>query len=194
MGITDRPNNLDGAYAPVSNVPGDQMSPIHATTRPNPHPAFVTDHDDPSLFFDTLGNLLFRRADAVRMIYHLSAVILGIGFLTLGLSANAASQVGSTNTPSATDPMGVIVVTIAGFAEVTLFLSMSFCFLYWNWHGAYFLSIAVMGVTALGSGAYGMAIIGISMSNNVCTESKSEGCVEALKKGMAASCIRVLLT
>lgn len=194
MGASTRPNNSDGAYAPV-DTPGDQRSPGgHATTvtnRAHPHPAFATD-EGPALFIDTLGNILIRRAPAVRMICYISAILLTTDFLTVGLAANASSNIGSTDTESAVDPAGVFLNTVAGFAEVTLFAILSFCFLFWNWHLAYFISIGLIGLSALGTGAYGMAIMAISMSNSVCGDNGS--CIEALKKGMAASCIRALLT
>lgn len=194
MGTSTRPNNLDGAYAPV-DIPGDQGPSgghaIAATNRARPHPAFVTD-EGPTLLVDTLGSILTRRAPAVRMICYISAILLTTDFLTVALSANASSNVGSTETGSAVDPAGILIITVAGFGEVTLFAILSFCFLFWNWHLAYFLSIALIGVSALGTGAYGLAIMAISMSNSVCADKGS--CNEALKKGLAASCIRVLLT
>lgn len=193
MGASTRPSNSDGAYAPV-DTPGDQPSPggnaIAATNRARPHPAFVTD-EGPTLFIDTLGSILTRRAPAVRMICYISAILLTTDFLTVGLSANASSNIGSTETGSSVDPAGILIITVAGFGEVTLFAVLSFCFLC-NWHLAYFLGIALIGVSALGTGAYGLAIMAISMSNSVCANKGS--CNEALKKGLAASCIGVLLT
>ncbi|KFZ06287.1 hypothetical protein V501_07567 [Pseudogymnoascus sp. VKM F-4519 (FW-2642)] len=168
MGTSTRPNNLDGAYAPV-DIPGDQGPSgghaIAATNRARPHPAFVTD-EGPTLLVDTLGSILTRRAPAVRMICYISAILLTTDFLTVALSANASSNVGSTETGSAVDPAGILIITVAGFGEVTLFAILSFCFLFWNWHLAYFLSIALIGVSALGTGAYGLAIMAISMSNS----------------------------
>lgn len=195
MGASTRSNNLDGAYAPV-DTPGDQRSPganaTAATSRARPHPAFVIDDGGPSLFFDTIGNVLIRRAPAVRMICYISAILLTTDFLTVGLAANASVNFGSTVTESAVDPAGVFLNTIAGFSEVTLFATLSFCFLYWNWHLVYFISIGLIGLSALGTGAYGIAIMAISMNNSVCGDDGT--CIEALKKGMAASCIRALLT
>ncbi|OBT68527.1 hypothetical protein VE03_01815 [Pseudogymnoascus sp. 23342-1-I1] len=194
MGASTRPNNSDGAYAPV-DTPGDQRSPEADVTTPisraRPHPAFVTDGGR-ALFIDTLGNILTRRAPAVRMICHISAILLTTDFLTVGLAANASSNIGSTETESAVDSAGVFINTVAGFAEVTLFAIMSFCFLFWNWHLVYFISICLIGFSALGTGAYGMAIMAISMNNSVCGDDGT--CVEALKKGLAASSIRALLT
>ncbi|OBT86036.1 hypothetical protein VE02_05545 [Pseudogymnoascus sp. 03VT05] len=126
------------------------------------------------------------------MICYISAILLTTDFLTVGLSANASSNVDSTETASAVDPAGILIITVAGFGEMTLFPILSFCFLFWNWHVAYFLSIALIGVSALGTSAYGVAIMAISMSNSVCADKGS--CNEALKKRLAASCIRVLLT
>lgn len=194
MGASTRPSNSGGAYAPV-DTPGDQR-PLggHSTAtadRARPHPAFITD-EGPTLFIDTLGGILTRRAAAVRLICYISAILLTTEFLAVGLSANASSTVGSTNTAFAVDPAGIIVITVAGFIETTLFAILTFCFLMWNWHLAYFLSVALIGVSALGTGAYGMAIMAISMSNSVCADKGS--CKEALKKGLACACIRVLLT
>ena len=188
----DKMSASTSAYVPV-DTPEDQRSPGgHATTtnRARPHPAFVTD-EGPALFIDTLGNILIRRAPAVRMICYISAILLTTDFLTVGLAANASSNIGSTDTEPAVDPAGVFLNTVAGFAEVTLFAILSFCFLFWNWHLAYFISIGLIGLSALGTGAYGMAIMAISMSNSVCGDDGN--CIEALKKGMAASCIRALL-
>lgn len=194
MGASTRPSNSDGAYAPV-DTPGDQRllgDHLTATTnRARPHPAFITD-DGPTLFIDTLGSILTRRAAAFRLICYISAVILTTDFVVVGLSANASSSVGSTKTAFAVDPAGIIVIAVAGFIEITLFVILTFCFLIWNWHLAYFLNIALIGVSALGTGAYGMAIMAISMSNSVCADRGS--CKEALKRGMAGACIRVLLT
>ncbi|KFZ09047.1 hypothetical protein V502_08980 [Pseudogymnoascus sp. VKM F-4520 (FW-2644)] len=168
MGASTRPNNSDGAYAPV-DTPGDQRSPgghtTAATNQARPHPAFVTD-EGPAPFIDTLGSILIRRAPAVRMICYIGAVLLTTDFLTVGLAANASSNIGPTDTESAVDPAGVFLNTVAGFAEVTLFAILSFCFLFWNWHLAYFISIGLIGLSALGTGAYGMAIMAISMRNS----------------------------
>ncbi|KFY07031.1 hypothetical protein V492_07510 [Pseudogymnoascus sp. VKM F-4246] len=188
MGASVQPDNSYGAYAPVDTP---LQHATAATNRARPHPAFLTD-EGPTLFVDTLGNILTRRAPTVRMICYIGAILLTTDVVALGLTANASSNVDSTETASDVDPAGIIIDTIAGFAEVTLFAIMSFCFLFWNWHLAYFLSITLIGISALGTGAYGMAIMAISMSNSVCADKGS--CEEALKKGMAGACIRVLLT
>ncbi|KFY33738.1 hypothetical protein V494_07372 [Pseudogymnoascus sp. VKM F-4513 (FW-928)] len=188
MGASVQPDNSYGAYAPV-DTPGRHATA--ATNRARPHPAFLTD-EGPTLFVDTLGNILTRRAPTVRMICYIGAILLTTDVVALGLTANASSNVDSAETASDVDPAGIIIDTVAGFAEVTLFAIMSFCFLFWNWHLAYFLSITLIGISALGTGAYGMAIMAISMSNSVCADKGS--CEEALKKGMAGACIRVLLT
>jgi hypothetical protein len=126
------------------------------------------------------------------MICSIAAVVLVTDFLTVGLAANAASNFDSAKTSEDVDPAGVFINTVAGFAEVTLFAILSFCFLFWNWHLVYFGSICLIGLSALGTGAYGMALMAISMRDSVC--GGDGNCNEALKKGMAASCIRALLT
>ncbi|KFY65781.1 hypothetical protein V497_01285 [Pseudogymnoascus sp. VKM F-4516 (FW-969)] len=188
MGTSIRPNNSGGGYVPVDG-PGEHAPA--ATDRAQPHPAFVTDHG-PTLFLDTMGSILTRRAPAVRMICSIAAVVLVTDFLTVGLAANATSNFDSAKTSEDVDPAGVFINTVAGFAEVTLFAILSFCFLFWNWHLVYFGSIGLIGLSALGTGAYGMALMAISMRDSVC--GGDGNCNEALKKGMAASCIRALLT
>ncbi|KFY40590.1 hypothetical protein V495_05346 [Pseudogymnoascus sp. VKM F-4514 (FW-929)] len=109
----------------------------------------------------------------------------------MGLAANAASTVGSTNTEFGVDPAGIILNAVGGFAEITLYLIMSFCFILWNWHLAFFIIIGFIGLSAVAFGAHGIAIMAISMSRSVCRD--NDLCVKALKKGMAASCIRAFL-
>ncbi|PVH72566.1 hypothetical protein DL98DRAFT_659983 [Cadophora sp. DSE1049] len=189
MGATERPDNSDGAYAPV-DAPGDQRSsPAHATAstdQPQPHPAFVTD-GGPTLLLATEGQIMTRRAAAVTMMFSIGAVVVAAECITAGLAANASSQVDSTETSTAVDPQGIFTIAFAGFVEIVLFAITSFCFLFCNFHLAYFLSIGFIGLSALGTGAYGLAVMAISMSNSVCGDSGS--CNDALKKGLAAACI-----
>ncbi|CAI6088943.1 unnamed protein product [Clonostachys chloroleuca] len=193
MVVTERPDTSEGAYAPVA-TPRDQRSPAHvmaSTDRPRPHLAFLTD-GGPTLLLATEGEILTRRAPAVTMILSIGAAVVAAEGLTAGLAANAASQVGLTDTSTVVDPQAIFTIAFAGFVEIALFAITSFCFLFCNFHVAYFLSIGFIGLSALGTGAYGLAVMAISMSNSVCGDSGS--CSDALKKGLAAACVRLLLT
>jgi hypothetical protein len=192
MGATERPGNLDGDYAAV-DTPGDPRSPARvtaSTNRPRPHPAFLTD-GGPTLLLATEGEIMTRRWPAVKMVLSIGAVMLGAEGLTAGLAANASSQVGSTDTSLATDPQSIFIIAFAGFIEFALFAITSFCFLFCNLHLAYFLSIGFIGLSALGTGAYGLSVMAMSLSNSVCGDSGT--CGDALKKGLAAACVRVVL-
>ena len=123
------------------------------------------------------------------MAFSIGAVMLGAEGLTAGLAANASSRVGSTDTSMATDPQSIIIIAIAGFTEFALFVITSFCFLFCNLHLAYFLSIGFVGLSALGTGTYGLSIMAMSLSNSVCGD--SDTCSDALKKGLGAACVRV---
>lgn len=158
-----------------------------------PHPAFITD-GGPTLLLENEGQIMTRRWAAVKMIASIGAVIVAAEAITAGLAANAASQVDSTaySTPTSLDPQAIFTVAFAGFVEVVLFAVASFCFLFCNFHLAYFLVIAFVGLSAIGTGAYGLAVMAVNMSNSVCGDDAR--CTEALKKGMAAACLRALLT
>lgn len=77
-----------------------------------------------------MGNILIRRAPAVRMICHISTILLTTDFFTVGLAANASVNLGSTDIESAVNPAGVFLNTISGFSEVTLLAILWFCFPY----------------------------------------------------------------
>jgi len=132
-----------------------------------------------------------RRAAAVKMILSIGVVVFVTECVAVGLAANAASQVGSTNTSTALDPQSIIVVAVAGFSEIVLLAITSLLFLFCSFHLAYFLGIGLIGLSALGTGAYGLGVMAISMRDSVCGE--SERCKHALNVGLAGACIRVLL-
>ena len=158
-----------------------------------PHPAFITD-GGPTLLLENEGQIMTRRWAAVKMIASIGAIIVAAEAITAGLAANAASQVDSTaySTPTSLDPQAIFTVAFAGFVEVALFAVASLCFLFCNLHFAYFLVVSFVGLSAIGTGAYGLAVMAVNMSNSVCGD--EGGCKEALKKGLAAACLRILLT
>jgi hypothetical protein len=166
---------------------------MRSTEPAQPHPAFLTD-GGPTLLLESAGQIMTRRWAAVKMIGSIGAVVIAAECITAGLAANAASQVDSTSisTSTALDPQAIFAIAFAAFVEVALFAITSFCFLFCNFHFAYFLVVGFVGFSAIGTGAYGLAVMAISMSNSVCGDAGS--CDEALKKGLAAACLRVLLT
>lgn len=195
MGTSQGPDISSGSYE-SSDTLGAPTGAGHAmphTELARPHPAFITD-EGPNLLLENEGQIMTRRWSAVKMIASIGAIVLVAECITAGLAANAASQVDSmaASTSAAIDPQAIFTVAFAGFVEVVLCAIASFCFLFCNFHLAYFLVVGFIGLSAMGTGAYGLAVMAINMSNSVCGDNGT--CNAALKKGLAAACLRVLLT
>lgn len=180
-----------GTYEPVDASAQTCTTPT--TTNARIHPAFATD-SGPTLLLANEGQIITRRAAAVTMMCSIGAVVIATEAITAGLAANASSRIDSNpnKTSAAVDPRAIFAIAFAGFVEVALFAITSFCFLMCNYHLVYFVCIGFIGLSAMGTGAYGLAVMAISMSSSVCGDSAK--CADALKKGLAAACVRVLLT
>ena len=137
----------------------------------------------------SVGEIMTRRAAAVKLICSICAAIVTLECLTAGLAANASANMSSA-TPDY--PQGIIILAVAGCIEIIPLLIAAFCFLFCNYHLVFFLSIALIALSAMATGVYGMVIMIMGMSSSVCEDSAR--CNEALTKGLAGSCCRTFLT
>lgn len=147
--------------------------------------------EGPSVGVASIGEIMTRRAATIKMIASISAIIISLECLTAGLAANASANMDKADLPTDAYPEGIIIVALVSFLEIIPFLIAAFCFLFCNFHLVYFLSIALIAVSAMGTGAYGLVIMAMGMNKSACGDSTQ--CSEALKKGLAASCCRTFL-
>lgn len=112
----------------------------------------------------------------------------------LGLATNAASHFDFRKSVSP-DPTMIFIVAAMGLGEALWICLVTLLLIGCSFHFIFFLSIAVFAVSSFGSGIFALVLMGISMANSVCEYDRHQGtCNTALRKGLAAGCLRILLT
>ncbi|KFA80880.1 hypothetical protein S40288_11605 [Stachybotrys chartarum IBT 40288] len=131
------------------------------------------------------------------MMWKILMIMLAIELPPTGLTANAITDFNlNGRVPNDQHPMMIIVVTVAGFAEV-VWIAITACVLTaCGLHFIFFLSIAIIAVSSFGTGVFALVAMGISMANSVCDNDvqSPDRCEVGLRKGLAAGCYKILLT
>lgn len=69
------------------------------------------------------------------------------------------------------------------------------CLLCCCYYPVTFMSLGLIGVEALGTSFYTLAIVGNNMRTSACADQSAPGrCQDALNKGLAAACVRIAIT
>jgi hypothetical protein len=131
------------------------------------------------------------------MMWKIVMVLLAIELPPIGLATSATKDFNMNGTvPDDRNPMMIIVVTVASFIEVVWITTAAFVLIACGLHFVFFLSVAIVAVSAFSTGVFALVAMGIGIANSVCDDDvrSPDRCDVGLRKGLAAGCYKILLT
>lgn len=127
--------------------------------------------------------------------WKIAVAVLVIEVPPIGLASSAITDFHHPWIAADRDPMMIMVVAVAGFIEVCWILFAAILLLSCGLHLVFFLSLAVVTILSFGTGVFALVAMGMGFASSVCDTDLSPGqCEVGLRKGLAAGCLKILIT